>query len=118
MAMITTSVFSRNIKAYNSNESLIVNQGGTRCFDGSQMVKTKSGEKKISEIKKDDIVFTFNEITKTIEENKVLESLAFKNEKKTVKVKLKNGSEIICTEDHEFYFEGGWHPLKYILSLK
>jgi len=30
MAMITTSVFERNIKAYNSGVSLIVNQGGTR----------------------------------------------------------------------------------------
>ena len=30
MAMVTTSVFEKNIKAYNSGASLIVNQGGTR----------------------------------------------------------------------------------------
>ena len=29
-ALITTNVFKKNIKAYNSGESLIINQGGTR----------------------------------------------------------------------------------------
>ena len=47
----------------------------------------------------------------------VIQIHKMQNSKPCVKVKLKNGSEIICTDDHEFYFKGSWTKIKDILSL-
>ena len=108
-------VFLENIHA---KESVVVNQGGTWCFSGCTLVVTKKGSKRIDQIKKGDIVKCFNESTKVVEWKEVNDCFRFKNQKKTVKVKLKNGKQIIATEDHEFYYEGGWYSLKHLLSLQ
>ena len=92
-------------------------EGGSRCFHPETLIVTNEGSKPISEIKKDDKVLTFNEENNEHEYKKVLDVFKFSNKKKSVRIKLKNGKEIICTEDHKFYFKGGWIEVKQILSL-
>jgi len=100
------------------NKVVICNEGSTRCFDGSTMIHTISGPKRISDIKRGEMVLTLNEKTQKKEYKPVFSLLTMKNEKPTDRLKLKSGKEIICTEDHEFYYEGAWHSLKYLLSLQ
>jgi hypothetical protein len=110
----TSVIFDRN---YNSTAEVIVNQGGTSCFHRDTLVVTIDGNKPISEIKEGDVVLSFNEVTKTKEWKLVTEKFEYKNTKPTIKIKLRNGSEIICTDDHLFYFKGGWISAKHLVSL-
>lgn len=110
-----TDVFYAN---YQATEKLIINQGGTSCFYGDQLVVTKRGNIKIKDIILGDIVLSFNEKTNTKEWKEVKNLFSYFNSKKTVKIKLKDGSEIIATDDHKFFHEGGWYSLKHLLSLK
>ena len=106
-----TKVSRLSYKAYNSGKRFIVNQGGSRCFSGDQLVITETGSKPISEIQKDDKVLTPNGFKKVIATHKMV------NSKTSIKIKLKNGKIIRCTEDHLFYFRGDWISIKDILSL-
>jgi hypothetical protein len=86
-------------------------EGSSRCFHPSQMVITKSGSKPISQILVGDILPT------PVGLKKVIDTFDFPNSKKSVFIKLKNGHEIRCTNDHKFFFEGDWVEIKHILSL-
>jgi intein/homing endonuclease len=112
----TTSVFDWNYLEYLKKDfKIIVNSGGTYCFGPGQQVLTRSGPIPISKVKIGDEVLSFdgeNDVYKT-----VTDTMIFDNTKPTVRVKLKNGKEIICTEDHKFFFRGEWQSIKYILSL-
>lgn len=102
---------------YEATEHIVVNQGGTSCFHSNQLVKTTSGSIPISELKIGHIVHCYNENMCLDEIKPIINILKFKNHKKTIKLKLKNGKEIIATEDHKFLFRGAWVSLKYIVSL-
>lgn len=112
----TTKVFDKNLEC-SSDKRIIVNQGGTSCFDGEQKVITFQGAKPIKDIRSDDMVLTLDERTKERTWSLVQESMTFENTKPTIKVTLKNGHTITATEDHKFYYEGGWYSLKHLLSL-
>jgi len=107
----TTNVFRRNAKA---KTRFVFNPGGTRCFHPDTLVVTKNSNKKISEIVEGDEVLSFG---KEDEFKKVKSVFKLDNTKPTVKIKLKNGEEIICTDDHKFYFKGEWVCIKHLLSL-
>lgn len=111
----TTPVFIEN---YNAKAKVVINQGGTSCFYPEQLVVTKRGNIKIKDIVLGDIVLSYNEETKQKEWKEVKNVFSYQNSKKTVKIKLKNGVEIIATDDHKFYYEGGWISLKQLLSFK
>jgi intein/homing endonuclease len=49
--------------------------------------------------------------------NEVIETHKFNNTKKAVRIKLKNGKYIECTNDHKFFYRGRWVEIKNILSL-
>jgi intein/homing endonuclease len=103
---------------YNEEDKVVIcNEGGTRCFSKDTKVLTSKGYKNISLVKNGDKVLTYNEASHKKEFKKVNESLKFKNTKKTYKVKMKSGVEFVATEDHEFYYKGGWVSLKHLLSL-
>ena len=116
------NLFHEIVDIYDQNRHngkvVICNEGGSRCFDGNQLVVTSKGNKTISDIKQGDHVKSLNESTGLIEWSIVKDTFKFKNTKKSIEVKLKNGDVIRCTEDHQFYFEGGWYSLKHLLSLK
>ena len=109
-----TRVLDLNRKA---TTRFVVNQGGSRCFGPEQLIRLFGKIVPISKVPPGAMVWTLNETTDRVEVHKVLEVLKFENTKPTVKIKLKSGKEIICTEDHEFYFQGGWYSIKHILSL-
>ena len=109
-----TRVLDLNMKA---TTRFVINQGGSRCFAPDQEIQLFGKSLPISKVPPGAMVWTWNEIAERREIAKVAEVLKFQNTKPTVKIKLKSGKEIICTEDHEFYYEGGWKEIKYILSL-
>jgi PBSX family phage terminase large subunit len=99
-----------------SDDKLIIcNEGGSRCFYPKQKVRTTLGHKDISAITTADKVLTYNFLTKENEFKPVQEVLRFKNTKRTVEITLKSDVKIICTDDHEFLFEGGFVSIKNIL---
>ena len=102
---------------YHCKKQIVINQGGSSCFHSKQLVITKRGSVPISDIVIGDIVKCYNEKTKKKEWKTVKTTFKFDNTKPTIKVKLKNGKEIIATEDHKFFYEGGWCSLKHLVSL-
>lgn len=110
-----SQLFTANL---NANKPIVINQGGTSCFAPDTMVITKTGLKPINSIKVGELVKCFNEQTKQTEWKQVLNCFQYQNHKPTIKVKLKNGHTITATEDHKFYYEGGWYSLKHLLSLR
>jgi DNA polymerase II large subunit len=100
-----------------SSKKTIVQQGGSSCFAHETLVVTSTGLKPISQIQQGDQVKSFNEVTGEIQFNTVTDVLQFKNTKPTIRINLKNGHSITATEDHKFYYNGGWYSLKHLLSL-
>lgn len=86
--------------------------GNAACFDENTLVKTKNGYKKICDIKKNDIVLTFNEENKIEEWNRVEELYEFEIDKEILELEFDNGEIVICTEDHQFYVDGKWIEAK------
>jgi intein/homing endonuclease len=118
MELNSTIIFEKNYNALQEQGvRFVINEGGSRCFSANQLVKTTKGLKPISEIQKGETVFSYNEETKQIEHQKVLMQYESENEKKCLRIKLKNGQIIEASEDHKFYFQGGWVSLKNIVSL-
>lgn len=103
---------------YNSTADILINQGGTSCFHPDTLIVTQNGSKPIKDISIGDVVLSFNEDLKVNEWKKVVNTFKYQNTKNTIRVKLKNGKEIICTDDHKFYYKGGWISIKHLLSLK
>lgn len=115
MQIKATNVFQRN---WDAKTKFIVNIGGSRCFSPNTLVITKNGNKKIKNINNNDEVLSFNEATNKKEYKKVKNVFKMENSKKTIKLTLKNGETIIATEDHKFWFKGGWHSLKNMILYK
>jgi hypothetical protein len=96
---------------------ICINQGGTSCFEGDTLVHTSTGLKPIKDIHEGEFVLSHNVGTGENELKQVVGSYRFKNEKKTVTVRLKNGKSFTCTEDHLFFVGGAWKTIKELLSL-
>lgn len=100
----------------------VICQGGRRCFAPNTVILVKGTPEMTNRIEIKDIlpgdkVCTFNEKTKRREYKSVTDVHIMANTQRTVRIKLKNGKSITCTEDHEFYFNGRWVAIKKILSL-
>jgi len=121
--MNTTSLFrwNKNPELFANvdptKKVICINQGGTACFEGSTLVMTEKGLKKISEIDTSDNVLSYDIENNNNEYKKVIDVFKYKNTKPTVKIKLKNGNTIICTDDHLFFVGGAWISIKHLLSL-
>lgn len=109
-------VFKKNAAALKDDFRYIINQGGTSCFAPSTLVNTQFGYKKISDIKKGDLVLSYNEKNNCFEYKKVINTFCYKNYKETYKVNLKNNKFFIATSDHKFFIEGGCISLKSMLQ--
>jgi hypothetical protein len=91
--------------------------GGSRCFVAGQKVITQEGTERIEDITPGRAVLSMDEASDTLEYKRVSGVHKYADNKKPmVRLRLKNGQEIIGTEDHEIFYEGGWHPLKYVLK--
>lgn len=101
------------------NKITICNEGGSRCFHSGQLIVTDKGSLKISDIKKGDLVLSYNHNNGKNEYKRVESCLVQSNSKKAYRIILKSGKEIICTHDHKFYFMGRYIEIeKLILSLQ
>jgi|WetSurMetagenome_2_1015567.scaffolds.fasta_scaffold67435_3 intein/homing endonuclease len=90
----------------------ILLDGGSRCFYPGQLIKTKYGNKPISQLEPGNQILTLNEKTNKKEYKPLLKKHIFRNNKKDIiRIKLKNGVEIKGTFDHEIYFNNKWITL-------
>lgn len=105
-------VYIANKKAYFDGWPVICNEGGSRCFAPETLVHTELGTKPISEIKEGENVLTPKGGKKVLAVHKMA------NTKKSIEIKMKDGSLIKCTEDHKFFYQGRWHEIKDLLSLR
>ena len=106
-----TITAKRTYKALRQHWPIIVNTGGARCFAANTLVHTNKGLKPISSIDIGDVVLTPNG------EKPVINTFCMHNKKPCVKIKMKNGDEIICTADHKFWYKNEWVEINNILSL-
>jgi len=74
------------------------------CFDGDTLISTPGGFKKISLVKKGDVVYNACEFG-------VVYGVS-KSFKQTLRMRLSNGKEIRCTGDHPFFTVSGWKKAK------
>ena len=96
---------------------IIGNEGGSRCFHADTLIVIDSGKKPISDIEIGESVQSWNEETKKMEFKKVADKIITHSNKPCFRIRLKNGQEIRCTQDHKFFFEGAWIEIKDIISL-
>lgn len=105
------------MRAFDESVRVILNQGGSSCFYGDQLIITKRGKIPISSVIIGDICLSYNIESGAEEWNTVTDVMPQMNDKPCYRVKLKNGYDIIATEDHKFFYDGGWISLKNIVSL-
>lgn len=70
------------------------------CLSGDTEVNTPLGTKKIKDIVAGDIVYSYNENTKKVEEKQVLASQKTQDHAVVVKITLTENKSVICTPNH------------------
>lgn len=70
------------------------------CLSGDTEVNTPFGMKKIKDIVTGDIVYSYNENTKKVEEKQVLASQKTQDHAVVVKITLTENKSVICTPNH------------------
>lgn len=70
------------------------------CFSGDTEVNTPFGMKRIKDIVAGDIVYSYNENTKKVEEKQVLTSQKTQDHAVVVKITLTENKSVICTPNH------------------
>jgi len=95
---------------------LTIITGTPGCFTKNQMVHTSLGVKPISEIKIGDNVLSYNHELKENEYRKVTNTFVHKTHTdKLYRVKMKDGTTIEVTENHEFFTGISYLKIKEIL---
>lgn len=72
------------------------------CFVGETLIKTNKGNKQIKDIKKGDIVASYNETTHRIEWKKVLKTMIHQN-REVICI-----NDTYCTSNHPWFTQRGW----------
>lgn len=83
------------------------------CFHPDQLIKTSSGDKKISEINLNDEVMTYDESTQQyyfIKPDAVMQNDV--SLKEIIELEFDTGEVIQCTSDHKFLTQRGWVEAK------
>ena len=79
----------------------------SKCVDRNTLVYTSTGEVRICDLNVGDLVFSFNEETKSLELKPVVRVMNNGNKKNLIKITTKSGS-INVTEDHKIFTDRGW----------
>jgi uncharacterized protein involved in tolerance to divalent cations len=99
---------------YQDQSRHLVIHGGAGCFEGDQLIETLDGPIKIKDLSESDLVLSMNHENNQVEYRRVIE--VHKNEgPKLIRIKMKDGSIINVTPDHEFYYGGSYVKIKNIL---
>ncbi|SIP86251.1 intein C-terminal splicing region/intein N-terminal splicing region [Chryseobacterium sp. RU37D] len=80
------------------------------CFTEGTLVATEKANKKIEDIRKGDLVWSYNEETGKKELKKVV-ALSRNTSSSLVKISV-NGTKITCTPEHPFFVNGNWVEAK------
>lgn len=89
------------------------------CFTSETLVETENGSKKIFDIKVGDMVWSYNHDTNKRELRKVLNIFHHGiTQDRLFKIKMKDGSVIQVTENHEFFYQGKYTKIKDIICKK
>ena len=102
------------IKVLEDKEHTEIFMGGAAggCGVGNTRTSTIHGEQFLKDLKKGDIVLTFNHKKNKLEYNPILETFINGGSVECIRVKLKNGKEIKFTSDHKFLFNGEWIKIR------
>jgi intein/homing endonuclease len=91
--------------------------GGFGCFlSGQKIITLNNNTCEIQDVKKGDLVQSFNLETKKVEVKKVLNTFKYSSDS-YFKIKLKDGLEINVTKNHKFLFDNNWITIEKLLSL-
>ena len=84
--------------------------GSAGCFDADTLIKTSGGHRKIRDIEKGELVLSYNEAYNIFEYKPVVEKYCYKSNelKQNILIFTLENEQIICTDEHKFYFEGTW----------
>lgn len=100
----------------NDKTEILLLYGGSGCFYAKQLVSTIQGVKRISDIQKGDIVLSYNHKKKKNEYKRVKNTFKYNlPEDRLIKIKMRDGSVIKVTENHEFFYGGTYMKIKDIL---
>lgn len=91
--------------------------GFPACFTKDQLVITNRGDIPISEIKKGDFVLSYNHEIGINEMKMVINTPIHKTKEKILKIKMKDGTIIKCTENHLFWNGSEYVKIKELLLL-
>lgn len=103
-----------------SPADVVIGGGAAGCFDSKTKILTKTGYKNISEIVIGEYVLSVNLNTRKSEFRKVLNTFKFKLseiKQRIISFDYKN-TNIITTENHEFYITGNWDKISSIANGK
>ncbi|MDX1920964.1 MAG: lipid II-degrading bacteriocin [Candidatus Caenarcaniphilales bacterium] len=95
------------------NGSLKINEWDTVCFEKDAPIETRQGTRFIQDIRKGDIVKSWNEKTKEFEWKEVLNTF-MRVVDKTLQIRLSNGQAMKVTPEHKVLVSGEWLEAKKI----
>lgn len=85
------------------------------CLAGDTIVETSSGAKQLKDIKKGDLVLSYNQDTKKYEYKEVLAAVLTNPEAEVFEVEF-NGKVVTCTGDHKFLTQRGYIEAQHLLE--
>lgn len=85
------------------------------CLAGDTNIETSNGTKQLKDIKKGDLVLSYNQDTKKYEYKEVL-AVALTNPEAEVFEIEYNGKVVICTGDHKFLTQRGYIEAQHLLE--
>lgn len=87
------------------------------CFKKEQLIHTKTGVKPIGDVNPGDMVLSYNHEKRINEYRKVTATPVHKNHKGTLlKIKMKDGTIIVATDNHKFYTGTRYVKIKELLN--
>jgi len=94
--------------------------GSAGCFDSETLINTSLGYKRIVDVSIGDMVLSFNEKYQIPEYKKVIDKFSYfsSNLGQDVLEVVNGDTFFICTENHKFYFNGEWIPLKELIRKR
>ena len=106
-----------NLTAGWQNDDIAIIAGRPGCFTAETLIRTEGGTKRISEVREGDMILS-RDTDRGVDEYKPAINF-IKHTNRTDRlfhVKLKNGSGFRVTEDHEFFINGKYVPIKDFLQ--
>lgn len=85
------------------------------CLAGDTIVETSNGTKQLKDIKKGDLVLSYNQDTKKYEYKEVLAAVLTNPEAEVFEIEY-NGKVVICTGDHKFLTQRGYIEAQHLLE--